>query len=366
MKYVYILTLCLLLNFKGFTQYTETINSNRPGSSQGAFSVGKNVLQFEFGGKIGKLTNKNFKNSTINESQLNYTIRYGFFKNKLEVIINGLYNQNKSINKFVGEDELKEEFLNKQTLGFKYLVFDPFKNKKWHGVSVLSWDKNNKIRLFDFIPAISVYVGVNYIPKNSYSYDDPFTNIKKNAEYNVFNHSIFSNTNWSLTENLISPKATIITQNHFIGKWVFVNNITLDRIGDKNSILNYIGTLTHNFKNPRWSTFGEFEMIKNDIYADNYFKFGFAFLLNKNYQFDTSVGSNFKDTPQNMYFKIGMSTRLDWYVDEAPIDKDEVKKEKQKRKKEKQDSKDLRKLNKNKKKSDKRQRKSIKKSNRKK
>ena len=30
-----------------FSQYTEVINSNRPGSSHGAFSVGVNVLQFE-------------------------------------------------------------------------------------------------------------------------------------------------------------------------------------------------------------------------------------------------------------------------------------------------------------------------------
>ena len=30
-------------------QYTETINSNRPGTSHGAFSIGKDVLQFELG-----------------------------------------------------------------------------------------------------------------------------------------------------------------------------------------------------------------------------------------------------------------------------------------------------------------------------
>ena len=29
--------------------------------------------------------------------------------------------------------------LKKQTLGFKYLVYDPFKNKKWHSVNLLSW-----------------------------------------------------------------------------------------------------------------------------------------------------------------------------------------------------------------------------------
>ena len=28
-------------------QYTDQINSNRPGASIGAFSVGKNVVQFE-------------------------------------------------------------------------------------------------------------------------------------------------------------------------------------------------------------------------------------------------------------------------------------------------------------------------------
>ena len=33
-----------------FSQYTETINSNRPGTSHGAFSVGRDVLQFEIGG----------------------------------------------------------------------------------------------------------------------------------------------------------------------------------------------------------------------------------------------------------------------------------------------------------------------------
>jgi len=361
MKLQHILTLCLLLSFKGFSQYTETINSNRPGASQGAFAVGKNVLQFEIGGKISDLSHVNFKNSTMNETQLNYIIRYGFLKNKLEVIINGAYNQNKSINKFISEDVIEEKILNKQTLGFKYLVFDPFKNKKWHSVSLLSWKKNRRIRLVDFIPALSVYAGVNYIPKNGYSYDDPFTSIKKSAEYNIFNHSFFNKANWKMTENVISPKASIITQNHFIGKWVLVNNITLDRIGDKNPILNHITTLTHNYNNPKWSSFIEYEMIKNDIYADNYYKFGVAFLLNRNYQFDSSIGTNIKNTPRNLYFNFGLSTRLDWYRDEIPVNKEEIKKEKEKNKKLKKEFKLLIKSDKKKKKSDKKESKSIKK-----
>ena len=37
-----------------FAQYTETINSNRPGRSQGAFSVGNGVLQGEAGLRAGR------------------------------------------------------------------------------------------------------------------------------------------------------------------------------------------------------------------------------------------------------------------------------------------------------------------------
>ena len=33
----------------GYSQFTEIINSNRPGNSSGAFAVGKNILQFENG-----------------------------------------------------------------------------------------------------------------------------------------------------------------------------------------------------------------------------------------------------------------------------------------------------------------------------
>ena len=35
-------------------QYTDVINSNRPGSSQSAFSVGTKVLQFELGSYLVK------------------------------------------------------------------------------------------------------------------------------------------------------------------------------------------------------------------------------------------------------------------------------------------------------------------------
>ena len=41
--------------------------------------------------------------------------------------------------------------IGEQVLGFKYLVFDPFKNKKWHGENLYSWKAGRVIKLTDFI-----------------------------------------------------------------------------------------------------------------------------------------------------------------------------------------------------------------------
>ena len=174
----------IILNFSILnSQYTETINSNRPGSSHGAFSVGKNVLQIESGFKNSNFKNINLKNSKILENKFSYTLRYGLLLNKLEVFIDGSYNKSE-IKDFLTLKEFSESTLGKQTLGFKYLVYDPFKNKKWHSVNLLSWKKNRSIRLVDFIPAIAVYTGINYNPKNSSSYGDPFSIIKKTQYLN--------------------------------------------------------------------------------------------------------------------------------------------------------------------------------------
>ena len=181
MKYALTFILLLTMYFPVFSQYTEVINSNRPGSSQGAFAVGRNVLQFEVGGNFSDLSHKNLNFSYIKELQLNYTIRYGLMMEKLELILSGSYNQNKSVNNVSvpNSPEIKTEFLNSQSFGVKYLVFDPYKNEKWHSVSLTSWKQNNSIRWIDLIPAISVYAGVNYIPDDGYFYNDPFTEIKK-------------------------------------------------------------------------------------------------------------------------------------------------------------------------------------------
>lgn len=353
---VYITFFLVIVNcFSINSQYTETINSNRPGLSHGAFSIGKNVLQFELGYKNSNYENSYYNNSIILEEKYSYTLRYGFLNNKLEVFLDGSYNENRVTDNIVN-NYYDNSFLGKQTLGFKFLVFDPFKNKKWHSVNLLSWKKNRNIKLTDFIPAISVYTGLNYISSKSNSFDDPFTIFKKGTVFEI-------------NEKSINPKVGLITQNHFLGKWVLVNNISLDRLGASYSIFNFITTLTHNFKNPRWSSFLELETFKNDIYSDNYFKFGTAYLFNNDLQIDSSFGFNSKKTPSNLYVSLGVSTRFDWYEDEIPIDRKEkkaLKKERKKNtKKTKKDYKLIKKQDKINKRYDRKENRLIKKNNRK-
>ena len=353
---VYITFFLVIVNcFSINSQYTETINSNRPGLSHGAFSIGKNVLQFELGYKNSNYENSYYNNSIILEEKYSYTLRYGFLNNKLEVFLDGSYNENRVTDNIVN-NYYDNSFLGKQTLGFKFLVFDPFKNKKWHSVNLLSWKKNRNIKLTDFIPAISVYTGLNYISSKSNSFDDPFTIFKKGTVFEI-------------NEKSINPKVGLITQNHFLGKWVLVNNISLDRLGTSYSIFNFITTLTHNFKNPRWSSFLELETFKNDIYSDNYFKFGTAYLFNNDLQIDSSFGFNSKKTPSNLYVSLGVSTRFDWYEDEIPIDRKEkkaLKKERKKNtKKTKKDYKLIKKKDKINKRYDRKENRLIKKNNRK-
>ena len=353
---VYITFFLIVVNcFSINSQYTETINSNRPGLSHGTFSIGKNVLQFELGYKNSHYENSYYNNSKILENKISYTIRYGFLNNKLEVFLDGSYNENK-VTDNIKNNNYNNSFLGKQTLGFKFLVFDPFKNKKWHSVNLLSWKKNRNIKLTDFIPALSVYAGLNYLPDKANSFDDPFSIFKKGTAFEI-------------NEKSVNPKVGLITQNHFLGKWVLVNNISLDRLGTSYSILNLITTLTHNYKNPRWSSFLEFETFKNDIYSDNYYKFGTAYLFNNDLQIDSSFGFNSKKTPSNLYVGLGISTRFDWYEDELPVNRKEkkaLKKERKKNtKKTKKDYKLIKKQDKINKRFDRKESRLIKKSNRK-
>ena len=337
-------------------QYTETINSNRPGTSHGAFSVGKDVLQFELGISQLSLNHKYLNNSSVKGNSINYNVRYGLHFENLELFLKGAFVKreikNFTINGrfFTSRDE---KFFNEHKIGLKFLVFDPFKNKKWHGENLYSWKAQRRIKLTDLIPAISVFSGGDFVLVDHIQYDDHFYRTKQ-QQYLYPDQAAFS------------PFFGIATQNHFQGKWVLVNNVSIENLVGEYSNINYLFTLTHNLTNPKWSIFVEFQHFDNQIYSDNLVKFGIANLLSKNSQIDFNVGGSLKDTPTYSYFDLGFSQRIDWHKDISPIDKERFKQFrndlKQKRKEEKVNKKSSKKLNKTNKKQSKAERKNLKKS----
>ena len=342
----------LILN----AQYTETINSNRPGTSHGTFSVGKDVLQFELGISQLSLNHKYLDNSSVNGNSINYNIRYGLHFENLELFLKGGFVKREIKNFTINGrffESRDEKFFSEHKVGLKYLVFDPFKNKKWHGENLYSWKAQRRIKLTDLIPAISVFAGGDFVLVDHIQYDDHFYRTKQ-QQYLYPDQAAFS------------PFFGIATQNHFQGKWVVVNNISIENLVGEYSNINYLFTLTHNLTNPKWSIFVEFQHFDNQIYSDNLVKFGIANLLSKNSQIDFNVGVSLKDTPTYSYFDLGFSHRLDWHKDISPIDKERFKQFridlKQKRLEEKANKKSSKKLNKTNKKQSKAERKNLKKS----
>lgn len=297
------LPLLFLFSFITFSnvsaQYTEMINTNRPGGSQGAFSVGTNVLQFESGFSYGKEKHDLLKTET-NGLAIDYSIRYGFWKERLEVSLMGEFQSNNvTDNRSSSAREYSLSNFKSNTLGAKYLIYDPYRKRDLEGPNLYSWKANNKTQWADLIPAISIYAGANF----DFA-DNPFT---------------------PEVEGKISPKFVLSTQNNFIGGWVFVTNIIVDRVTTDFPTYGYIVTLTH--ATNRWfSVFVENQGFKSDFYSDQLLRGGAATLINENLQIDLSLTYSLKDTPSKFYGRAGVAYRFDMHDKDEYLE-DEVNKE---------------------------------------
>lgn len=300
-----ILCLMLMASALVYPQFTDVINSNRPGESMSPFSIGKTVIQAETG--VTYLREKHELLATeASGFAIDADLRYGAFFEQLELILNLQYRFD-SYETPVLED--KRNGFNQMIIGGKYLVYDPDKNYE-KKPNLYSWKANHKFSWHDFVPSVAVYGGFNLR-----LFDNPFN--ERNEK--------------------ITPKGMLLTQNEF-GRYVFVTNIFIDDLASNFQSYGYVLTLTRGF-NERWSGFIENQGIKGDFYSDGIFRLGAAYLLKENMQIDASVGKNIKDTPSIFTAGIGFSWRFDENYEEvllrAPKDKDE-KKSKEEKKKEKE------------------------------
>lgn len=277
----------LISSLPALAQYTDVINSNRPGLSRSAFSVGTNVLQFEVGPYLvnEKHTPLDYEVSGFGAD---FSIRYGFLFEQLELKMEGTYQNDTFTDKrsnFI-QEEPRANFKS-LSFGAKYLVFDPYKNSE-DKPNLYSWKANRQFKWKSLIPAVAIYAGANYDFK-----DNPYTAVGIEG---------------------FSPKVMIATQHNFNGGWVFVMNLIKDRIGTNQSDFSYILTLTHAISE-QWVIFGETQGIKSDFYADNLLRFGGAYLWDSNFQLDTALTFNTKDTPSVLNITFGASYRLDFHKD---------------------------------------------------
>lgn len=295
-----LLAACLVFYTNAFGQYTEVINSNRPGVSRSAFSVGTNVIQLEVGPFSVKEEHTPLKYE-VSGFGIDFTARYGLLLPQLEVNIEGTY-QNDTFTDNRSTISIEDKRSNFKTLaiGAKYLVFDPYKNAEEDKPNLYSWKANHRFKWKSLIPAVAVYAGVNFDTKSN-----PYTAPEVEG---------------------ISPKVMIATQNNFVGGWVLVMNLIKDRIGTDQSDFQYILTLTHSF-NPKWVVFGETQGISSDFYADNLFRFGGAYLMGKDFQLDTAITFNTKDTPSVFSLNLGASYRFDFHKDKEIDNKSDAKSE---------------------------------------
>jgi len=303
-------TTFLLTTAASTAQFTDVINSNRPGESMGAFSVGKTVIQAEAGPYF--IREKHDKLDWESKGWgMDLNVRYGAFFEQLELILDAQYQSDEVVAPLKTE---KRNGFKQLSFGAKYLVYDPNKNYE-RKPNLYSWKANHKFHWHDIIPAVGVYGGFNFNINNPY----------------VSEH-----------EEKVNPKLMVLTQNQF-GRTVVVLNFYADRIITNYLTLGYVATVTFGI-NERWSAFLENQGYKSDYHKDNILRGGAAFLIKENFQVDLSAGTNFREDPSLLIVGAGVSWRFDENYQEVylrvPNDDKGKKEDKEKKKKDKKKRKD--------------------------
>lgn len=280
--------LVLFITTSATGQYTDVINSNRPGLSVSAYAVGRNVVQLETG-FFYEQQDHGLLNTQSDIWGSDISLRYGLLFERLELNYEGTFqHQDIAFNNF-DLSETRTDF-QRNRLGLKFLIYDPFKNPQRNKPNLYSWRANNKFQFKNLLPAVSLYAGANFVLG-----DNPFYP----------------------GEAQISPRAMIATQSRLTPRMVLITNTAYDRIGTEFPELSYLISISHAFRNPKWSVFAEHQGIQSDRYSDLILRSGIAYLMNEGVQVDMNLGASFKNTPSRVFISMGGSYRFDFHKDKV-------------------------------------------------
>jgi hypothetical protein len=291
MKRVFILLLTFFCFQIANAQYTEIINSKRPGFSESPYSIGTNVYQFETG-----FFYRNSDNPSILSNPNTYggdlLFRYGKFSEKLEFDLNLAY-QFDEVKNPLG-DNYYIHGLSDLTVGAKYLIRQQeFSDRS---KEIRSFKKRYAFDWKRLIPSIGVYAGV---------------------------HTKFISKDYR--EDEISYKLALLLQNDFTDRLVVLTNLIADKYTTDDEFYKYIVTMTYAI-DQNWSFFIENQGRYQDKFSPQYqFGTGLAYLVNENLQIDAAARTNFFDNYTYTYFSTGFAWRLDRHRDSFVL-KDSPKK----------------------------------------
>ncbi|MEM9142697.1 MAG: transporter [Bacteroidota bacterium] len=278
--------LLVLFSYLGIAQYTDVINSNRPGLAVSAYAVGKNVVQAEMG-IFFEQQDHSLLNTESNILGTDIALRYGLLFEQLEIKWEGSFaNQNITFTNFDMEDSRTDFTRNR--LGLKYLVYDRYKDPERNKPNLYSWRKNNLFQLKNLIPSVSLYAGATFVLG-----DNPFY----------------------VGDPTVSPRVMVATQSRLTPRSVLITNFGYDRIGTDFPERAYLISYSYAFRNPKWSAFIEHQGTQSDRYADLLLRSGVAHLLNEDFQIDVNLGTSLKNTPSRIFLVMGASYRLDFHKD---------------------------------------------------
>ncbi|CAM4333433.1 transporter [Zobellia nedashkovskayae] len=282
----YLLTLIFALPFIGTSQYTDVINSNRPGLSVSAYAVGRNVLQVE-AGVLYEQRDHTLLNTKSNIWGSDISLRYGLLFERLELNYEGTFvNQNITYTSLDITENLTD--FSRNRVGLKYLLYDRFKNPERNKPNLYSWKANYGFKFKNLIPSVSLYGGATFnLGDNPFYVGDP----------------------------TVSYRGMVITQSRLTPRFVLITNIAYDRITTDYPELSYLVSFSHAFRNPKWSAFVENQGIQSDRYSDVLIRGGVAHLLTDDLQVDFNLGASFKNTPSRIFITAGGSYRFDFHKD---------------------------------------------------
>ncbi|WP_083629490.1 transporter [Tenacibaculum agarivorans] len=268
-----------------FAQYTDVINSNRPGFSESPYSVGIGVYQFESSIFHRKFEAEDPTFSNPNATGLDLHFRMGALDEKLEFSLTTSLQSSDIVFTNVFQSTNSKFGFGQFTLGAKYLVYKPTYQDR--SKEIRSWNKRHSFDWKRWIPHVAPYVGFNI---------GPFVN-----DFHA--------------RGGITPKIGVLLQNEFSSKLNVITNIHYNYIGGYLPEWSYVVTGTHNF-NYNWSGFIEHQALFNEQESQSNLGLGAAYLFNQDLQINSSLRATFQHENVGYYASVGVSYRLDRHVEQ--------------------------------------------------